>query len=868
MVRFFPRALGLVAALAIAAASPLRLAAQSAGSGGVDSVKGWLVTGGYATFSGWAAAGPAGDAVVRVDVWVGEAHVATTDSARLSRPDVAGAFRRDDWLASGWTATGSLRDVPPGAQTVRAIATSSTGATWPLVINLPAGRLTVSALEGSPAQAAAMAALAAAALAFLALSGALIATAAFDERLRRRGLRPMWVMLASTGAFGACMVALGVSGSSLAELESRWSGGLDIQSFLLPALILRLNDALGIALVPGLIPPDSPLLLAMPRAIRSDEWQVATPFILAQHAHSPPFPVLNELLAGSQNLIVATGTPMPVWHVSALGRPSTWGHFALGPARGLAWHWWLSLIGCFAALTLLLDVVFRGRWRLAAFIASWFCSSAFVAAWSVSPALVTAYAAAAGYALLRCVRADQRTPRLAFGALAGWAGACAVLVLYPAHLIPVAALVGVLVVAVLARDRAAMHPVRSTAAALALGVAIALALGAATILPSVDAIAAMVGTVYPGTQTSNGGTQSVPMMFRGMSNGLSLYSRSYVPPGTNESEQAGFYHLFPAALVALVALPAVRRTAGGVAGALSAYVLFVAAYNAIGLPAWLTTLTLFARTHPARADLGLGLAGIVLCGVVLQAARERPDPGVPRRQAVVAWAVALTMCGAMLGVTVAYVEATPARVVPAALIVACAAVTLATLLMLLGRARSFGAVLGALLIATSAAFNPATLMTRVVAGLRDMPLSRQIRAAGAQAPGAWAAYLDPGEFVPMPSLIASINSQPTLNGVRQYPDLEFWQALDPTGAHIAAYNRYGYIGFAFAPETQAVTFRERGDTLSVDVSPFHPALRASGLRHLIAVGRQQQLLAQDGRLRVVARSPSGVYTLFALPEAP
>lgn len=861
-------ALGLALGLAVTLTAPLPLSAQAPSSGAVDSVKGWLVSGGYAEFAGWAAAGPAGERVLRVEIWVGDVRVASAEHPRQRRPDVAAAFKRDDWLDSGWTATGSLRGVPAGNQAVRAIATSSSGATWPLLVNLPAGRLSVGAIEGSPVQAAAMAGLTAAALACLTLAGVLLATPRFDARLRRRGLGPSWVMLASAWAFGACMVALGVSGASLAELESRWTGRPDIQNFLLPSLVLRANDALGISLVPGLIPPDSPLLLATPRAIRSDEWQVASPFILAQHAHSPSFPVLNDLLAGTQNQIVTTGTPVPVWHISALGRPSTWGHFVLGPARGFAWQWWFALIGCFTSLTLLLEIVFRGRWRLGAFVAFCFCSSAFVAAWSLNPALVTAYVAAGGYALLRCGFAPRPWARLAFGSLAGWAGACAALVLYPAHLIPVAALAGVVVAAVLVRDRAAIRPARSTVAALALGAAVVLALAAATALPSLDAISAMVGTVYPGRQTSNGGTQSVIGMFRGLANGLSLYSPAAIPAGTNASEQAGFMHLFPAALAGLVALPAVRRRAGMVAFAVAAYVLFVAAYNLAGLPSWLAALTLFARTHPPRADLGLGLAGLILCGAVLQAARERREGSAARWRAAAAFGIALAMGAAALAVADTYMALTPARTVPPALVAACVAVSAAAGLMLLGRPRAFGVVFGGLLIATSAPFNPATLMTRTVSGLRDMELSRQIRALSEQRPGAWAAYIDPDRFVPMPSLIASINGQPTLNGVRQYPDLAFWRAFDPTGAHSDDYNRYAYIGFSYTPEVHTVAFRGRGDTLSVTVSPLHPELRARGLTHIIATGRQQQLLAGDGRLRTVARSPAGAYTIFALPEGP
>src|SRR5262249_11034790 len=186
---------------------------------------------------------------------------------------------------------------------------------------------------------------------------------------RTRFLIGVWVMFAA-------LVAAGVHGSSIALAIEQWSPGSSYAGYLIPRLG---NQVAGL---------DANMLkefgLSKSRFIRTDEYLRNTPLALSQLSHVPRFPVINSTVGDGENMLLYHLAP--VWHITALARPATWGFFFLGPQRGLAWEWWLPTFGCFTTLTLLLEIILRGHRRLAAFGAFWFCGSAYNVSWSFWPA--------------------------------------------------------------------------------------------------------------------------------------------------------------------------------------------------------------------------------------------------------------------------------------------------------------------------------------------------------------------------------------------------------------------------------------------------------------------------------------------------
>src|ERR1700733_10243807 len=66
------------------------------------------------------------------------------------------------------------------------------------------------------------------------------------------------------------------------------------------------------------------LLFSHPRKVRSDEWLVWTPSLLAQANHQPSFPLENPALGAGRSPMLMN---LPTRHYSAFFRPQLWGYF-------------------------------------------------------------------------------------------------------------------------------------------------------------------------------------------------------------------------------------------------------------------------------------------------------------------------------------------------------------------------------------------------------------------------------------------------------------------------------------------------------------------------------------------------------------
>ncbi|MGI5868134.1 MAG: DUF7657 domain-containing protein [Kiritimatiellia bacterium] len=87
------------------------------------------------------------------------------------------------------------------------------------------------------------------------------------------------------------------------------------------------------------------------RAIRSDEYAVSVPFVMAQCAHPDFFPPFNDRCGGTKMDMFVSTPPSPVWDWTVVGQAANWGYFLFGFERGLAWNWWSRyLLGFLFAL--------------------------------------------------------------------------------------------------------------------------------------------------------------------------------------------------------------------------------------------------------------------------------------------------------------------------------------------------------------------------------------------------------------------------------------------------------------------------------------------------------------------------------------
>lgn len=80
------------------------------------------------------------------------------------------------------------------------------------------------------------------------------------------------------------------------------------------------------------------------RPIRSDEYVVSLPMVMAQCGHPGFFPRVNERINGTGMDMFVTTPPCPVWDWTVIGQAANWGYFLFGFERGLSWNWWIRYL--------------------------------------------------------------------------------------------------------------------------------------------------------------------------------------------------------------------------------------------------------------------------------------------------------------------------------------------------------------------------------------------------------------------------------------------------------------------------------------------------------------------------------------------
>ncbi len=671
-----------------------------------------------------------------------------------------------------------------------------------------------------------------------------------------RALSPRNRLLCAVWGVFAILVSAGVHGSSIGATAAFWMPERPLTGTLLRKLR-----------VPAFVKKEygkeklRKALLEEPRKIRSDEYFGGTPYALSQLTHSPRFPVVNTNIGGDgQNMLVTQHAP--VLHLISLGRPATWGYFFLGARRGLAWSWWFQPFACFTALTLLLEVVLRGHWRLAAFGAFLFCSSAYVVCWSMWPAYITMFAAVAcvsGYHLLasRC-----RAVLVSSAILLGVAIAGFVTDVYPPWQVPIGQVFGGLFIALVARDRllgGLAEPGRRRIGLAAVAVLIAGVMLFAWWRSCAADLRVMAQTSYPGHRVSTGGDLTFASLFRGTYNLFTIYE--WYKPLKNECEASSFYYFFPAVFALLCMSREVRRRFGAVGWFLTGYIAVVLVFVFAGMPAVLAK-ALFLSYSPARSeDIGLGVASIILTVHTLAVVRQVRASGdaiisgrrwfVPPAVGVVVLAIFLIhahlhhkLIGKVPSLTVAIVTSA----VMAGLSCAMAA----------GRTLIFAVPLALLQAATTFWFNPlATNLDHVY----ESDLAQAIRGvkehAGSRS--TWAVF--GGTHV---GPLIEVLGDRALTGPQWPPQLHTWSVLDPDGKQFETYNRYAEVSFRQWSDPNTISFQNPTQGfLLVKLSPSNPRLKQLGVRYVLLMDGQQ-VPVDETKLRLVFRSPYGRFTIYEL----
>lgn len=592
-----------------------------------------------------------------------------------------------------------------------------------------------------------------------------------------------------------------------------------------------------------------------PRAIRSDEWNALTPWVLSQVARGNE--VSNPSIGGEAAPLLAS---VPVEHISSVAQAKFYGFFLFDASTGFSWWWAYKSFGLFLSFFWLLIVLTRGDTLAATIGAAWVYASSFTQWWFSSnlPEVLTAFALSTVGALYLLF--SSRRLGMAAGTILVVYGALNLLLhIYPPFILPLAFL-GATILAGIALESGKGAVLRSQMkwrAVCAVGGAVVFVLIAGRfMIDALPTIEVMRNTVYPGNRVSGSGDVTVSRLMYGFFEALRVGDGRLPLPPTNGSEASSFIMLFPL----LFGLPLVVffRRANALLAALLGYLLMVAAWICIQLPAPIEKfmqLLGWSWSPPIRAVLGLGIGSIV--AVVVMFSRVRRGD-IEQRTPIMRGYVPAIVFFSVAALGWSLQQSDSAYFGDGIVLGAAIAATLVAAGVMFGR----GGVLAgglALFLLPAMTVNP---LSRGLSALDDKPVLAAAREQTDSSKDRWAVV---GAFV----LSQGLKSQglDVITGSHMVPNLEMAHVFDPTAQSEEVWNRYAHVVLRSEPAARTAVYKLLApDLYEVGIDVCGPELRKLGVTR---VAYTEPVPVADNACLHPLKSPesSGV-RLFRLNSTP
>lgn len=724
------------------------------GEGFIDTI---TLTDNRVNVQGWAAPEQANQQITAIKIMFDNTSVYQGSFARLQRPDVANAYARPQWSASGWRVSSEIPDeFSPGVYSVTAQAQTSAGEWIQLTASQAAKQISISSnAREEKLLIRNVKIVIACALLFLAVCfiQARPLTLFINTRFRLNLSEPV-VFSGCVLLVASLFVSLGLTGSSL---------GLGQPN----APFVQMN---------------STQIMGQNRAVRSDEWLVITPLAIAQYNHSPSNPILNKNLGeDGQNMLVIGMTGAPVTHVSEIAKPATWGFFVFDLRRALSWNWCFSLVSCFLGLAFVLNRLGAEHWKHGFLFSALFCYAPYVAAWSNWPAYAVFFPCLIFLCTLQILKAIRAYQLIFLAGLLGLALAGFVFILYPPWQVSIGYVFIAVTIGVMVREKLyrALTFRRITAYVFALcltGIIVTL-----WWLDAKSAVQLMEQTVYPGQRISAGGTVTLSSLLRGFTNISTLQQLN--SPFSNQSEIASFYYLLvPLAVLFVVRL--LQKTVTALEWSLALIITFIMFYMFVGLPLEWARYSLWGRVPAHRADVALGLACLMLTHLLFTRRHQ------PANASSLTKSLGLAAALAWMYIVYRSMRQWDESVLSGlnnSIIIALLLVTGAiSYCMIANKFKPFMYMSLGLSLATTASFNPINIAPQTI---NVQPLKSRSPELATLIGNHRVLVLE-NTITAMLLLSSGIS---VANGIFYYPQKSLWSRLDPAGSETDTYNRYQHL---------------------------------------------------------------------------
>ncbi len=512
------------------------------------------------------------------------------------------------------------------------------------------------------------------------------------------------------------------------------------------------------------------------RFIRSDEYNVFTPFAFSQYFTN--FSMISDIVrAVPTNMFIVYG--QAVWHPALIYRPAQIGYLFLDQGSALAFFWMGRLIALFIVSFKFAEKVLRVDKKLSLIYAVMVTFSPLAQWWWSVNSIAEILAAGQGVALCWKIylENENKFSRFLYAILFLWCAGIFIFGIYPAWQVSFGYVFLFLLIAVSLENSKSIKILWRDKIFWLLGFLIMLAPIAHALYVSQDMIATAMATEYPGQRLNLGGKYS-PLVWL-------IYPATIFSPFTDELNACGratFFSMAPLGLIIFFYVNFKLKRIDFLMCTLTVIIILLSLWTWFQMPEILAKFTLMGQTIPERVRPAIDFAQMILMFRGLTLIDIRNKVFLKLFVAAIISLITILVISLIVPAWINFDEAVG--------IFAFTSVSVFLLLTPLTKIRTV--ILIVMMLTIGATVNP---VAKGVDTILEMPVGKKIAEIACQENSKWLSVDAPISF-------AIMYGAPSINCCNIYPAFENWSKLDPDGENFKIYNRYAHI---FAKLTDAPT---------------------------------------------------------------
>lgn len=573
---------------------------------------------------------------------------------------------------------------------------------------------------------------------------------------------------------------------------------------------------------------DNNLIFGNSRSARSDEWLVATPFILSQVKNN--FKHFNPFFGNGQEMSILYDAPTDHW--STFFKPYNWIFFVLPIENAFAFKWWFRGVFLMIAVYLFVLLLIKNDIFVAIFTSLIIFFSPFTQWWySTGQIEVITYGLFIPIFLIQALRSKTFLNYLILTLFFTYFLTAFILILYPPFQIAVAWFILLFTLGYLFNKRIFLKQkelkkliISGIIASLCVAVIVGL-----YFYNFKDIIFLISHSSYPGSRSYTGGHFPVLQLFYGFFNLQGLNDKKGFALNLNQSEASSYIMLFPF-IFPLIIFQIIntfiykkRKRLNYVFLNLIIYLFFTSLWLFYALPTFLAKITLFELVEEKRMIIGIGIVNIILMVYYLTNIKIKTT-----WYKIISFIFSLTAFLTIFFIGLYLKNTYPIFIQSIIKIIIIASIAFFLTYFLLNQHKKiFLLLLLGFVIVSSYKVNP---FYNGLSPILNTKFSKYIQAIESQnrKNKKWIVYdnLILGNYI-------AANGGNVFNGVHMYSQPSIWGRLDPQKKYYSIYNRYSHI-IVRNKERQMPNFKLiQNDIFEFNVDPCDPSLNAFNIGYYV-----------------------------------